>query len=224
MFNFKIPARQNASTPLIYFKNEVFLRSLYFEKMFELTKHLEGNVFECGVGTGIGLCTWAALVESVNSKRQIVGLDSFQGFSKFSESDGAHVNEKEYTRNYAKYTIEYVKYHLQTYGISNENINRIKFIKGYVPTVFDEHPIEQKISILNLDFDLYEPVKYAFHKLYPWVETGGVIMFDEYDKERDLIKWPGSKKAVDEAMQILGLDISKIRKDRKSGYSYLIKE
>jgi len=58
-------------------------------------------------------------------------------------------------------------------------------------------------------------------ELYPKVVPGGIILFDEYDKDADLVKWPGAKRAVDE---FFGNEVKKIRIDPNTGYAYLIKD
>ncbi|MDB4145240.1 TylF/MycF family methyltransferase [Amylibacter sp.] len=205
-------------------KRQILRRNLYWHSLFNEARDVEGCIVECGVGTGTGLCTWSTFSMDLNEPKEIYAIDSFEGFSKFVGEDGDKVSYQKYKKNYSFYTKAYVKEHLIEFGIEQSFIeNKINFLKGYVPEILDAVPSNLKISILNLDFDLYEPIKAAFLQLYPQVVTNGVILFDEYDKPEDLEKWPGSKKAIDEVFDILKLDKKDIIKDPSSGYSYYIK-
>ena len=45
----------------------------------------------------------------------------------------------------------------------------------------------ERISLLVLDMDLYQPTKIALEHLYEMVTPGGIIVLDEYSHTR----WPG---------------------------------
>ena len=57
-------------------------------------------------------------------------------------------------------------------------------------TLLGEKP--EKIAILRLDMDLYEPTKVALEQLEPLVSPGGVILIDDY------YAWDGAAKATDD--------------------------
>jgi O-methyltransferase len=72
-------------------------------------------------------------------------------------------------------------------------INNIKLIKGdVVKTLKINQNLPKKISILRLDTDFYDSTKIELEILYPRIQTGGVLIIDDYGE------WKGSKKAVDE--------------------------
>ena len=74
-----------------------------------------------------------------------------------------------------------------------KNLNNINFIKGPVENTLNENKnIPEKISLLRLDTDWYRSTKKELEVLYEKVESGGVIIIDDYGH------WGGSKKAVDE--------------------------
>jgi O-methyltransferase len=73
---------------------------------------------------------------------------------------------------------------------SNSNIY---LIKGKVEdTLLIEKNISKKISILRLDTDFYESTKIELELLYPQLETGGVLIIDDYGN------YKGARKAVNE--------------------------
>ena len=60
-----------------------------------------------------------------------------------------------------------------------------------VPKYVKEHP-ELRISLLNLDTDIYEPAVTILEHLYPRIVPGGVLILDDYGV------FPGETKAVDD--------------------------
>ena len=51
---------------------------------------------------------------------------------------------------------------------------------------------QTRISLLNIDVDLYEPTLCCLENLYPIVTTGGVIILDDYGA------FPGANTAIEE--------------------------
>ena len=82
----------------------------------------------------------------------------------------------------------------------------IELVKGNIletiPNYLEKRP-SLKISLLNLDTDVYEPAVITLEKLYPRVCKGGVIIIDNYAKV------PGETKAVDEYFKDLDVEINK---------------
>lgn len=57
------------------------------------------------------------------------------------------------------------------------------------------------ISLLYLDFDIYEPTKVAIEYLYPRVVKGGIIAFDELN----CAEFPGETTALLESLEMVKL-------------------
>ena len=75
----------------------------------------------------------------------------------------------------------------------NTNIDNIFLIKGKVEnTLRNKKKLPKKISILRLDTDFYESTKIELEILYPRIQSGGVLIIDDYGE------WQGARKAVDE--------------------------
>lgn len=72
-----------------------------------------------------------------------------------------------------------------------------EFRKGYFPETFNEHDI--KFAFVNLDCDLYAPIKEGLEIFYPRLAQGGVILVHEYFDEISFL--PGIKKAVDDFVE-----------------------
>jgi hypothetical protein len=72
-----------------------------------------------------------------------------------------------------------------------------------VPQYVKSHP-GLKISLLNLDVDMYEPSLTVLNCLYPKISDGGVLILDDYGV------YPGETKAVHEYFEGKNVEIQKI--------------
>ena len=72
-----------------------------------------------------------------------------------------------------------------------------------VPRYIEQHP-ELRISLLNLDTDIYEPATVILEHLYPRIVRGGILIIDDYGV------FPGETKAVDDYFQGKEADIEKL--------------
>jgi hypothetical protein len=84
--------------------------------------------------------------------------------------------------------------------------SHVELVKGdirkTVPAYLKTHPA-LKISLLNLDVDIYEPSKIILEYLYPRIVKGGVILLDDYGVVA------GETKAVDEYFRDSSVKIRK---------------
>jgi len=77
-----------------------------------------------------------------------------------------------------------------TINLSEYPNEKLHYVKGKIE---DTVPgtIPDEISLLRLDMDWYSPTIHALTYLYPKVQSGGVIILDDYGH------WDGCKQAVD---------------------------
>jgi hypothetical protein len=73
------------------------------------------------------------------------------------------------------------------------------------------------VSLLFLDFDLYEPTKVALEQFVPRMPKGAVIAFDELDNPI----WPGETKALVDSLSVNRLRIQRLEWDPYIGYAIL---
>ena len=86
---------------------------------------------------------------------------------------------------------------------TNKNVELIKGdITKTVPKYLKTHP-ELKISLLNLDTDIYEPSVTILENLYPRLVKNGVLILDDYGI------FPGETKAVDDYFKNKDVEIKK---------------
>lgn len=173
-------------------------------ELFKLIQDLPGCVVECGVYRGCGLMTWAKLLEIFNPGdriRKIIGFDNFAGFETLHEKDGADSELRSKSVggwNPEKYYPELLE-HIELFQKDSfiPRAQRIDLVKGDLnvtaPDYVEKNP-GLRISLLNIDVDVYEPTLAALKAFYPQVVQGGVIIFDEYA----MTEWAGESKAVEE--------------------------
>ena len=135
-----------------------------------------------------------------NENKNLWLYDTFDGMSDPSEYDINILNQKaheemsknkkkENTKDIWAYSkLEHVKKNMEKTGLNKKNII---YVEGKVEETLNEN-IPEKISLLRLDTDFYESTKKELEILYPKIQSGGVIIIDDYGH------WKGCKKAVDE--------------------------
>lgn len=162
-------------------------------ELYKMIVDLPGSIIECGVFKGVSFsrfCMFRDLIESTCS-RKIIGFDVF---GKFPETEFG--NDKEPREKFIKDAGEEGISEKQLLQIlSNKGISEnVELVKGdivqTIPNYIKEHP-ELKISLLNLDTDIYEPAVVILEHLWPHIVKGGILMLDDYGV------FPGETKAVD---------------------------
>ena len=192
--------------------------SLFLAKneLFKQIINIHGCIVECGVFMGGGLFTWAQLssiYEPINHNRKIIGFDTFSGFPTLTNKDlSASDTEQEYKRSGA-YNFEADDELLFCAELHNINrplghIPNIELIKGDAINTIPNHLEKNShivVSLLYLDFDLYEPTKLALELFIPRMPKGGVLVFDELNQKQ----WPGETLAVLETVGINNIKIQR---------------
>lgn len=62
----------------------------------------------------------------------------------------------------------------------NQVIDRCKFIKGYIPEVFDQDPGPNQLSWLHIDLNSSMPTQKTLEHFLPRMVSGGIVLFDDY--------------------------------------------
>jgi hypothetical protein len=189
---------------IIYTRRINLTRFIIHYELFKLVKDLPGSFVECGVYRGAGLFTWAKLLEIYcpgDRIRKVIGFDNFRGFEKLSEQDGEEKleNSKKVGGWNAGVYYEELLQHVDLFHRDSfiPRAKRIELVEGDLCKTADEYVRNNqglRISLLNLDVDVYEPTLAALKAFYPLVVPGGVIILDEYA----MTQWPGESKAFEE--------------------------
>jgi hypothetical protein len=185
-------------------RRQALKRFLAHVELFRMTIDVPGDVAELGVFRGLGLFTWANLLEAYcigDRTKEVFGFDNWTGFSGFSPEDGkADDNSGKVVGGFnpGRY-FEELKAAIAIFD-SDRFIPfkpRIKLVEGNiedtVPQFVKDNP-GVRFSFVHFDCDLYKPTKLALEAIWDRVSRGGVVLFDEYAIQ----DWPGETAAVDE--------------------------
>jgi len=174
-------------------------------ELFKIANNLPGAIIECGVFKGASLARFSMLRELLgsSSSKKIVGFDAFGKFPETKFKNDLKFREKfiDASGDEGISKIQLLKV------LKNKKTNKnIELIKGditkTVPKYVKDHP-ELKISLLNLDTDIYEPSVTILENLYPKLVKGGVLILDDYGI------FPGETKAVDDYFSGKNIQIKK---------------
>lgn len=208
-----------------YIRRQPMTRFLALYEIFKKVLPIKGSIIECGVHHGFGLMSWAkmsAIMEPVNLTRRIYGFDTFEGFPSVSEKDmsdaSRHVKAGDLHANSYDELNELVAINDSTRFLGH--VNKVKLIKGdatqTIPQFVKDHP-HVLISLLFMDFDLYDPTKVALEHFLPRMPKGAVLAFDELDNPL----WPGETLAMLEAHAKRPLRIERVDFDPYIGFAVL---
>lgn len=208
-----------------YVKRQKLTRLLALYELFKKVLGQKGSVVECGVFRGFGVATWAhlsAILEPNNLTRRVYGFDSFEGFPATAERD-----KGKFTGNVKKGALksdslaelkELFAAHDKTRFLGH--IPKVELVKGdaakTIPAFIKDHP-HLVVSLLFLDFDLFEPTKVALEHFYPRMPKGSVLAFDELDNPL----WPGETTALLQTIGIRSLKIERLDFDPYIGFAVL---
>jgi len=198
-----------------------------FLAMYEVFKHalpVKGSVIDCGVFRGFSLMTWAKLstiLEPENLTRRIYGFDSFEGFPSVTAQDAnslAPPSAGELAVNSYDELVDLITEYDNDRFLSH--IAKVQLIRGDVtetiPRFLSDNP-HLMVSLLFLDFDLYEPTRAALESFLPRMPRGALIAFDELDNPI----WPGETLALADTLGIGRLRIQRMEWDPYIGFAVL---
>ena len=99
-------------------------------------------------------------------------------------------------------------------------MDKVHLIKGDVAQTIPDFLMRNRhlvVSLLFLDFDLYEPTKIAIENFVPRMPKGSVIAFDELDNPM----WPGETLALLEAIGLHKISLRRLEWDPYVAFAVL---
>ena len=179
-------------------------RFLAHIEIFQKTLNVPGDLAELGVFRGLGLMTWANLLEAYcvgDRTKTVYGFDNWLGFTKLDAQDGV-TNEGSHKMLGGFNPEPFYRELSDAIDLFDSDRfvpwkARIKLINGQIEETIGKFVAENpgvRFSLIHFDCDLYAPTKSALEVLWPKVSRGGVLLFDEYG----IPDWPGETQAVDE--------------------------
>jgi hypothetical protein len=163
-------------------------------ELFKLALNVPGTIVECGIFKGASLSRFAMFRELFGNpfSKKIIGFDIFGAYPETS-FDADKKGRQKFIKEAGGQSIS-VDQMMQV--LEHKECDRfVELVPGdicdTVPKYVQDHP-ELKISLLNLDTDIYEPSVTILEHLYPRIEKGGVLILDDYGT------FPGETKAIDD--------------------------
>lgn len=208
-----------------YVRRQNLTRFLVLYEIFKKIIEVKGSIVECGVNQGFGTMSWAkfsAILEPVNLTRRIYGFDTFEGFPEISEHDKSASSDHVEAGDLAADAYDELNGLAQIFDSTRflGHIPKIELVKGdavaTIPRFVTEKP-HLVVSLLFLDFDLYEPTRVALEHFVPRMPKGAVIAFDELDNPL----WPGETRAMLEFAETNRLRIERLPFDPYVGFAVI---
>lgn len=185
-------------------------------ELFKKNLHVHGSVVECGVFAGGGLMSWlhfSTILEPFNHSRRIIGFDTFSGFPEIAPEDQGSI-KSEHLKVGGLHPGEGMDQEITRLSqIHDRNrpighIEKVQLVKGdatkRIPEFVEANP-HLLISLLYLDFDIFEPTQAALAQLFPRVAAGGIVAFDELNCP----EFPGETLAL-----LKSFDLTKVKLER----------
>ena len=174
-------------------------------EIYKMIKEIPGEIVECGVFKGASYLRFAMFREVFGNpfSKKIIGFDTFGKFPETSFQD----DEKTRNQFIDSAGADSISKEQLLKILNHKGLNKhIDLIEGditeTVPAYVKANP-ELKISLLNLDTDIYEPAVTILEHLYPKITKGGILMLDDYGTH------PGETKAVDDYFHNKDVEIKK---------------
>jgi len=174
-------------------------------ELFKMINQVPGAIVECGVLKGASFSRFSMFREifSNSFSKKLIGFDTFGKFPETSFNDDKKPREQQITSA----GLESISKEQLFDVLKNKGIEKnVELIEGditkTVPDYIKNNP-ELKISLLNLDTDIYEPAVTILENLYPRITKGGILILDDYET------FPGEAKAVDDYFKDQKIEIKK---------------
>ena len=128
------------------------------------------NIVECGVCDG--MTAFFAINKFKSDKNYKAYL--YDSWEAMKEEFLLNPSDKRRAGSYANINIEDAKKNLIFYK------DNIIFNKGFIPNIFTQSNNPQHLSWLHIDLNSSMPTKESLKFFYPLLQSGGVILFDDY--------------------------------------------
>lgn len=196
----KCPTEKKLANFAKYVRRQTVARFLAQYEIFKRQLNIKGSIVECGVHHGGGVMAWAKIsstLEPYNYHRLIVGFDTFAGFPSVSEIDRNRPEVKEglFAEQYD--VLGEMREVIKEYDDNRfiNHIQKVELVEGdanaTIPQYIERHK-HLLVSLLYLDFDIYEPTVTALEHFLPRMPKGAVVAFDEVNNS----DWPGETMAL----------------------------
>jgi len=163
-------------------------------ELYTMSLDIPGVMVECGIFKGASFSRFAMMRSLLEHQetRKIVGFDIFGKFPQTNFED----DKNKLDLFIEQAGDESISQEQLIQSLQDKDCHKnIELIAGDIcetaPQYIQDNP-ELKISLLNLDVDIYEPNVAILDNLFPKISIGGVLILDDYGI------FPGATKAIDD--------------------------
>mmetsp|Transcript_37124 Transcript_37124/g.90246 ORF Transcript_37124/g.90246 Transcript_37124/m.90246 type:complete len:327 (-) Transcript_37124:321-1301(-) len=138
---------------------------------------VEGSIMEFGVWRGGAMIFAAAVLEELNSSRDVYLFDAFGPISgKYKRS-----------RDFLAIDVDTVKQNFLHFNLYDPY--RVHFVKGtFSESVRPWYNRSDPVSVLRLDANFYDSYQEVLYALYENVPVGGIVIFDDIMSHDDVMR------------------------------------
>ena len=177
--------KKNISETLVQFEKNYNDKIRFYNFWFQIERlkkeNVKGSFAELGVYKG----ETAKIIHEMDRSRKLHLFDTFEGFKKNDlkpeTGEAATYSTKNFADTNEKKVLSYIN--------GNDNI---LIHKGHFPET-TKCLANERYALVNIDADLYDPIKEGCKYFYSRLSPGGVIIIHDYNH-----KWEGAVKAVNE--------------------------
>ena len=176
-----------------FMQRRYFTKKIAFYDLFKKTLNMPGSIADFGIYKGDSLFTWLYLLEIFAPYDMNKKIYAFDHFKNYIESSPTKDNNIFYNSNNSKTLLgssnfpnkkmieELIDLHNQDSVMPG--IKRVELIDGDISKIkndFKKSKMGLRFSIMNVDINLYKPVKSVIENFYDLLLPGGVMMFSGY--------------------------------------------
>lgn len=205
-------------------ERNIIFKFLMRHRLYNMIKHLHGDIIECGVFKGSGLASWLKMIDmdAPHDIRKVIGFDFYDpSFVSDLVGEDKIYMEKVFER-LTHDGVSDISDDVITKKLLNAGIFKHKFelVKGDIIKTSKEYVKNRpgfRIALLYMDLDIEQPTYETLINFWDNIVPGGIIVFDEYAYD----VW-SEANAADRFAKEKNLTIHKL--DIKSPTAYIIKE
>lgn len=209
----------------MYVPRQTMATFLFKYELFKKIVHVHGSIVECGVAYGAGFMSFlqfSSILEPINYTRKIIGFDTFEGFPGISIQDDKSADEHCRKGGMAVQSYHEIQRCVDVCDMNRPigHITKAEMVKGNATKTIPKYVAENPhlvVSLLYLDFDIYEPTVVALKEFLPRMPKGAIIAFDELNHP----EWPGETMAVCEEVGINNLRLQRVPFDTTRSYAVI---
>ena len=187
-------------------------RILYYNQIYQHILGKPGSIMEFGVQYGLSLSLLLklrAIYEPYNYSREIIGFDTFKGFTKNLSSYENKNNWKKgdygVPKNFEKTIEEFLN--LEEYNAPLNWMKKFSLVKGDASKTINDYLKKNPHTIIGMaifDMDVYHPTKKVLEIIKPRLFKGSILVFDELNCK----SFPGETVALLESIGLNNLKLN----------------